>query len=291
MSFVKKSRCCVSLALLLTLCFGIMSGCVKEAGEEDTRPVVAVSIVPEETFVKKVCGDLVRVVVMVPPGYSPENYEPSPMEMELFSGADLYFSIGVQTEQTSILPSLAPQTRVVSLDKAAAEVYDELQVGSGRDPHVWLSPKRAIVMVKTIAREMSALDSENAESYEANAESYIAELEALDKEIKALLENVKDRKFVVFHPAFGYFADDYGLQMFALEEDGKEATAGHLQKMIDLAKEENIKVIFYQAETDSSQSRAYAEEIGGKAAELSPLSGDYVNNLKTMAATIAEAMK
>ncbi len=287
----RKLKCCVGFILLLALCFGIMSGCGKKTGEEDTRPVIAVSIVPEETFVKKVCGDLVRVVVMVPPGYSPENYEPTPMEMELFSDADLYFSIGVPTEQSNILPSVAPHTRVVSLDKAAAEVYDELKIGDGRDPHVWLSPKRAIVMVKAIAREMSALDSENAATYDTNANNFIAELESVDKEIKSALEGVQNRKFVVFHPAFGYLANDYDLEMFALEEEGKEATAEHLQDMIDLAKKEDIKVIFYQAETDSSQSKAYAEEIGGEAAMLEPLSGDYINNLKTMAATMAEAMK
>lgn len=280
------------LLLALILCFAMLAGCGKISGKaQDEKPVVAVSIVPEETFVKAVCGDLVSTVVMVPPGHSPENYEPEPMQMERFSDADIYFSIGVPTEAANILPSVSAHTRIVSLADAAAEMYDELQIGADRDPHVWLSPKRAIIMVETIAREISALDSANASVYAANAESYIAELETVDLEIKAALEGVANRKFVVFHPAFGYLADDYGLEMFALEEEGKEATAEHLQEMIDLAKAEDIKVIFYQAETDSSQSVAYAEEIGGEAAMLAPLSGDYINNLRTMAKTMAEAMK
>ena len=79
--------------------------------------------------------------------------------------------------------------------------------------------------------------------------------------------------------------------MFSLEEEGKEATAAHLQEMIDLAKAENIKVIFYQEEIDSSQSEAYAEEIGGKTAGLEPLAADYTQNLKKMAAVMAEAME
>lgn len=79
--------------------------------------------------------------------------------------------------------------------------------------------------------------------------------------------------------------------MYALEEDGKEATAQHLEEMVDLAKEENIKVIFYQEEIDSSQSEAFAEEIGGKTIQLSPLAADYINNLKNMAQTMAEAMQ
>jgi zinc transport system substrate-binding protein len=78
--------------------------------------------------------------------------------------------------------------------------------------------------------------------------------------------------------------------MYALEEEGKEATAEHLQDMIDLAKAENIKVIFYQEEIDSSQSKAFAEEIGGKTIQLSPLAADYIENLKNMAELMAEVM-
>ncbi|MGB4659342.1 MAG: zinc ABC transporter substrate-binding protein, partial [Mobilitalea sp.] len=127
--------------------------------------------------------------------------------------------------------------------------------------------------------------------YEQNAVDYIAQLDEVDQEIKDALKGVESKNFIVYHPAFGYIADDYGLKMYALEEEGKEATAQHLQDMIDLAKEENIKVIFYQEEIDSSQSEAFAEEIGGKTIQLAPLAADYINNLKNMAKTMAEAMQ
>jgi zinc transport system substrate-binding protein len=146
-------------------------------------------------------------------------------------------------------------------------------------------------MVEVIAREMVALDESNKETYEKNAEAYIAQLDEMDMKIKDALDGVQNKKFIVYHPAFGYIADDYGLEMYALEEEGKEATAQHLQEMIDLAKEENIKVIFYQEEIDSSQSEAFAQELEGKTIQLSPLSADYINNLENMAKTMAEAMK
>ncbi|MPN61082.1 hypothetical protein SDC9_208816 [bioreactor metagenome] len=79
--------------------------------------------------------------------------------------------------------------------------------------------------------------------------------------------------------------------MYALEEEGKEATIEHLQDMIDLAKEENIKVVFYQEEIDSSQSESFAEEIGGKTTQLAPLAADYIGNLKKMAQIMGEAMQ
>lgn len=283
----------VSLCVLSLLCAALFSACGKggdQAAPESGRPIIAVSIVPEESFVKAVCGDLVETVVLVPPGSSPETYEPSPMQMESFSDAAIYFSIGVPTEATNILPSLSENTRLVSLSEACAAVYDERMIGSTRDPHIWLSPKRAVVMINTIAEEMSAFDRTNAASYAANAAAYIEEINAADAAVRNALDGLQTKKFIVFHPAFGYLADDYGLEMYALEEDGKEATAVHLQDMTDLAKKEKIKVVFYQAETDSSQSEAFAEEIGGVTAQLEPLSADYTENLKTMANTIAKAM-
>lgn len=265
---------------------------VSSSSEASTeKPIIAVTIVPEQTFAEAVCGDLAEVITMVPPGNSPENYEPTAEEMEKFSDASLYFSIGVPTEEANILPNVG-NVKVVALQDAVSAVYPERTFESGeRDPHIWLSPKRVKVMVETIAREMSELDKANKETYEKNAEAYIEQLDALDKQITSALEGVQSKKFIVYHPAFGYFADDYGLTMYALEEDGKEATAQHLQDMVDLAKKENIKVIFYQEEIDSSQSAAFAEEIGGKTMQLAPLAANYIENLKSMADLMAEVMQ
>jgi zinc transport system substrate-binding protein len=289
----KMIRNAVGTALLLsaTLLAGCSDAANEEATSEQEKPIVAVSIVPEQTFVEAVAGDLVDIVTLIPPGSNPGNYEPTAQEMEAFGDAALYFSIGVATEEANILPNVG-DVKVVPLEDEVAAVYaDRTFESGGRDPHVWLSPKRVIVMVEAIAREMSALDPDNKESYEQNAADYIAQLDEVDQEIQDALEGVESKKFIVYHPAFGYIADDYGLTMYALEQDGKEATAQHLEEMVDLAKAENIKVIFYQEEIDSSQSEAFAEEIGGKTIQLSPLAADYINNLKNMAQTMAEAMQ
>lgn len=265
------------------------SGTASAAASE--KPIIAVTIVPEQTFVKAVCGNLAEVITMVPPGNSPENYEPTPEEMKKFSKASLYFSIGVPTEKANILPNVG-NVKVVSLQEKVAAVYSERKFESGeRDPHIWLSPKRVKVMIKTIAQELSTMDAANKTTYEKNADAYIKQLDEVDKDISSALKNVKNKKFIVFHPAFGYLAEDYGLTMYSLEEDGKEATPQHLQEMIDLAKKEKIKVIFYQEEIDSSQSKAFAEEIGGKTIQLAPLAADYIGNLKKMAQTMAEVMQ
>lgn len=283
--------------LMLLFSLLLLAGCSNNAknGEQSKNGVekltVAVTIVPEQTFVEAVCGDLVDVVTMVPPGSSPENYEPTPQQIQKFSKANVYFAIGVPIEQTYILPN-AVDMNVVALQDKVAQIYPDRTFESGdRDPHIWLSPKRAEVMVDEIADEMGKLDEKNKDLYRQNANNYIAQLQQLDQEIKTSLEGVKNRKFIVYHPAFGYIAEDYGLEMVALEEEGKEATIQHLKDMIDMAKKENIKVIFYQEEIDSSQSEAYAEEIEGKTVMLEPLAADYIDNLKKMTNTMVEVMQ
>ncbi len=290
-----KRKLSLLLSGIILISLFVFSGCEKtEIDKEENatnKKIVAVSIVPQETFVKAICGDKVEVITMIPPGSSPETYEPTPQQMQKFTDSDIYFSIGVPTEAASILPT-AGDVKIVPLAEKVSSVYDDLKIGDeGRDAHIWLSPKRVKVMVEAIAEEMGKLDEENKELYNQNAENYIKQLDELDKEIKDVAETIKQKKFVVFHPAFGYIADDYGLEMFSLEEEGKEATPQHLQEMIDLAKKENIKVIFYQAELDSNQAKAYAEEVGGKTEQLEPLAADYIENLKKMINTIAEANK
>lgn len=284
--------------LMIILSLFLLSGCTDNSkqnnnneAKSDAKPIIAVTIVPEKTFVEAVCGDLAEVITMVPPGSSPENYEPAPQEIEKFSKASVYFTIGVPTEEANILPN-AGDVKIIALQDKVAEIYSDRTFESGeRDPHIWLSPKRAKVMVEAIAEEMGNLDEINKETYKQNADQYIQQLDQLDKDIAASLNGVQNRKFIVYHPAFGYIAEDYNLQMYALEEEGKESTIQHLKEMIDLAKKERIKVIFYQEEIDSSQSEAFAEEIDGKTIQLQPLAADYINNLKHMAQTMAEVMQ
>ncbi|NLP29589.1 MAG: zinc ABC transporter solute-binding protein [Clostridiales bacterium] len=277
----------ILLGLLLTT--NIFSCSINNPDELDQRPIVAVSIVPQKTFVEAVCEDLVEVITIIPPGYSPENYEPSSKQVEKLNDISIYFSIGVPAEG-KILSNI-DNNRVVMLHEKVASVYPDLTFGSGeRDPHIWLSPKRVKVMVEAIAEEMSKMDEENRDRYLSNAEKYLKELDDLNNKMSSILEDIDNRKFIVYHPAFQYLADDYNLEMYALEDEGKETTPRHLENMIDFAKGEDIKVIFYQEEIDSHQSKAFAEEINGIAIQLSPLAADYIESMTRMANVLSEVM-
>ncbi len=258
------------------------------------RITVAVSIVPQETFVKAVAGDLVDVTVMIPPGNSPANYQPTPKQMIKFSQSKIYFSIGVPTEEVNIMPTIKDfnnNIKVISLADKVGEVYPYRNSGEGRDPHIWLSPKRVKVMIELIRDELIKLDPDNRSTYEKNANEYIEKLNRVDNEIKAILDGFEQQSFIIYHPSFGYFADDYGLNMITVEEEGKEATVKRLQEVIDYAKKENIKIIFFQEEFDSQQAETIAKEIGGAAIKVSPLALNYIENLEFIAQKLKEVLR
>jgi len=304
---MKKILCLLIVVILFTGCGE------KEIKDKDIK--IAVSIVPQETFVKAVAGDLVSVTVLIPPGNSPANYQPSPKQMIDFNEADIYFSIGVPTEKANIIPQIEENNRIKHIDlaKKVSEEYDDRFFGdnheednheednnenieeehnhkNARDPHIWLSPKRVKVMIKEIEKSLIEIDPNNKEIYEKNAKEYIAKLDNLDLEIKNIFLEQEKTKFITYHPSFGYFADDYGLEMIAVEINGKEVTPKILKEVIDLALKEDIKCILYQKEFDQNQARIVAEEIDGKVIEMEPLSKEYISNLKKMAKAISDNM-
>jgi len=261
------------------------------AESQEAKPIVAVTIVPQATFVNAIAGDAVEIITMVPPGSSPETYEPTPQQMVEFSKAATYFAIGIAVEETKVLPSIG-DIPVVDLAEAVREEYpDRMFDENERDEHIWLSPKRVKVMVQAMTEELVRLMPENKDAFQKNSQAYVALLDELDQELVDIFAEMSPKIFIVYHPAFGYIAEDYNLEMVALEEEGKESTPQQLQSVVDLAKEQDLKSVFYQQEVDSRQATSFAEEIKGSAVQLSPLSAEYIENMKTMALAIAEAKK
>ena len=258
---------------------------------KEAKPIVAVTIVPQETFVNAIAGDAVEIITMVPPGSSPETYEPTPQQMVEFSKASIYFAIGIAVEETKVFPSIG-EIPVIDLAEAVREEYpDRMFDEDERDEHIWLSPKRVKIMVQAMTDELIRLMPENKDAFQKNSQTYLELLDDLDQELVEIFAEMSPKIFIVYHPAFGYIAEDYGLEMVALEEEGKESTPQQLQSVVDLAKEQELKSIFYQQEVDSRQATSFAEEIKGSAVQLSPLSADYVENMKAMALAIVEAKK
>lgn len=291
----------ILLILILILSLILISGCNDNDINSKSGVIkIAVSIVPQEAFVKAVGGDLVDVVTMIPAGASTANYQPTPQQMVELSDASVYFTIGVPAEKANIVPKLPDINKnieVISFEEIVSKIYpsiyldehthDESETGitsenniNNADPHIWLSPKRVVVMIESIRDKLIILDKKNEATYTKNANKYINDLKNLDSEIIKAFSIVKQNAFIIYHPAYGYFADDYGLKMITIEENGKIATFERLELVINFAKLNNIKVIFYQDEFDSSQAETIAKEINGVAVDVSPLSFDYIASMK-----------
>jgi zinc transport system substrate-binding protein len=144
---------------------------------------------------------------------------------------------------------------------------------------------------KNIYKALSRIDPSNKVYYKRNLDSFLMDIEQLDKEIKTILAGKKGYSFMVFHPAWGYFADEYGLKQLPIEVGGKTPSASNIKKMVDAAREKDIKIIFVQKGFDTKSAKTIADEIGGRVMEISPLEKDWLKNMKEIAETFSQVLK
>jgi len=170
--------------------------------------------------------------------------------------------------------------------------HDGHEHAAGRpDPHIWLDPKLVKIQARTICDAMCRADPTGAEVYRKNCDAFLADLDAVDARITRALAPLKGKEFFVYHPAFGYFGDSYGLRQVAVETAGKEPDAKELAALIDRAKATGVKVIFVQPQFSARSARAVAEAIGGVVVPMDDLAKDYLKNLDDMAAKIEKAIR
>ncbi|MEA5509325.1 zinc ABC transporter substrate-binding protein [Crocosphaera sp. UHCC 0190] len=267
---------------------------------------ITVSVVPQEYFVKKIGGDHVKINVMVEPGTEPDNYEPKPQQLQALSKAKAYIGIGIPFERilldkvTQTNPKLLIVDSTKGIEKLSMIPHDhhdnhgheksEDEPEMTLDPHVWLSPRLVKIQAQHIYETLVKLDPKNQTEYETNLNHFLQEIDQLDAKIKENLVNVKQRKFIVFHPAWGYFAQEYNLTQVPIEVGGQEPSAAELGKLIKEAKKENIKIVFAQPELSSQSAKVIAKEIGGEVLLISPVAPDWSNNLLEVSKTFAKAL-
>lgn len=143
------------------------------------------------------------------------------------------------------------------------------------DPHVWLSPKNAQIMLKNITDAVVALDEENKDFYEENLKKYTDELTKLDSEYKDGLANIKSNEIVVSHEAFGYLCNEYGLTQKGIEGvmAESEPDAKTIKEIIELVKEKGIKIIFTEEAMNPKIVETISKETGAEVRTLNPIEG------------------
>lgn len=278
--------------IILFVVTAVLISCNSTTGKKD-KPGnrITVSIVPQKTFVKKICGDEFEVDVLVPPGSSPAAYTLLPSQLKDISQSSIWFRIGyIGFEQAwkDKIEEANRRMKVVDLSEGLDLISAEDSDGhghehsSGIDPHTWMSPVLVKQMVKRIMDELTLLKPEKSEEFKINYLKFVKEIDLLNVEIKNELKPFAGKKIILFHPSLSYFAREYGLEQYSLETGGKEPTPQQMAKVVDMAKSENIKVIYIQNEFDRDHARVFAEEIGGKVIQVAPLDPAWEESLRTM---------
>lgn len=273
-----------------------------------------VSILPQKTFVEAIGGDKVNVALMVKPGNSPHSYEPKPSQMKDISKADIYFSIGIDFEH-AWLPRFADQNKkmkIVNISKGINRLpmvkhshgedehhdheehahhdheYEHDHEHGKLDPHVWTSPDNVKVMAKNILKYLVKIDKANEEYYEKNYEEFVESIDETDKKIQTIFKDLpRNAKFMVFHPAWGYFAKQYLLEQTAIEIEGKNPKPKQVAHLIEEAREEGVKAIFTAPEFSDKIAKQIAKELGIPVVKISPLNPKWSQNLIKFAKAIA----
>lgn len=265
---------------------------------------VWVSILPQKYFAEKVAGGLARVSVMVPPGANPATYEPKPAQMRKMARSKIFFSIGVPFEKVWLkrVAAVNPGMQIVQTDRG----IDKREMSTGDhpgernlpeknrsgDPHIWLSPP----LVKTQARAMAdafiRIDPAHKRTYEINLKKFETEIDRLDLELKKIFQqNPRGAEFLVFHPSWGYFADTYGLKQISVETEGKAPSAAEMAGLIMYCRDRGIRVVFVQPQFSARRAKTIAREIGGQVVFIDPLNKNWAENLRSVAAKVADALR
>lgn len=293
--------------LLTTLITMLGAGC---SGGEDRSQVgdrlrVAVSIQPQAWLVERVGGEYVEVITLLSPGDSPATYQPADAQISRVIQAKLYFRIGVPFESGQWYKAVQSTERLTIVDlREGIELHplshDHPEVHGqepgedeheGLDPHIWLSPPLLKIQVRTVADALSRVDPEHGEIYEMNMSRLLEELDVVDSYIRERLSGLRRTAFYVFHPAWGYFAAEYGLQQEAIEIEGKDPSDREITEIQRRARRDGIRVIFVQPQISSTAVEALADAIGAEVRILDPLQRNVVSNLRKVADEIAEVLR
>ena len=288
--------------LLAVLPFLAPLGCSRQAAQTtETRPLIAVSILPQQWFVERVGGGRVRTLALAGPGQNPHNYEPSPKQISALAEAGAWILSGAEFE-ISLCPKiekLFPRLPIVDgtagvrfrlleehwdADEDAA-AHSALEI----DRHTWLGAGAAKILAAHVKDTLSLLDPAGAAIYAENCAALEREIDEEFGRLRRELAPLAGRNVFVYHPSFGYFLDEFGIRQEAVETGGKEPGPKDLSRLIALAKQERAAAIFVQAQFPVNAAKTVAEAAGAELVSLDPLAPDWLANIRRMGEALQKA--
>ena len=151
----------------------------------------------------------------------------------------------------------------------------------GIDPHIWTSPRALQRMAANAYEAIHALWPDSVK-YTENHARLQEQLAALDARTAGKIAASGVRYFIIYHPALTYYARDYGLQQVAIEDDGKEPSARALARLIEQARRDSVRTIFYQSQFPASAVEVIARDIEAQSVAIDPLKEDVIANIDSL---------
>ena len=265
-----------------------------QAKNKETSNIVSVSILPQKYFVDQITGDLVHVNVLVPPGSSPHNYEVLPSQMKALAQSKVWLQIGLLTFENAWkikFTDINKDLKIVNSSEGIIPIpgsIDADQEHSGTfDPHVWLAPAEIKIIAKNTLNALITSFPEHAGSFMVNYNRLLQKIDSLSGQIEQKLAPLKNRNILIFHPALAYYARQFKLEQIPLEMDGKEPSPKHMKDIVDLARKQNIRIIFIQKEFDAENALQLSREIGGEVVVIDPLDYNWEKQMLDITEKIA----
>lgn len=296
---------CGILTALVLLLTGLWTPVVLAA----PKTQVFVTVAPQAFLAERLGGEAVEVQILAAKGQDPHTFEPTPKQAAALAQAQLFFTVDMPFEKQLVAKVLAANnrklrvvdsttgiTRLAMTEGEDGHGHQALQPGQANDrgepdPHVWLAPANLTIMARNMAAALIATMPERRELLRRNLDSLLHELTALDQRLAASLAPHRGKTFYVFHPAFGYFAQAYGLTQEAVETGGKSPSPKRLAELVRQAKADGVRVIFVQPQFDAKAAATVARGIGGSVVSIDPMAREVPANLTAIAAAIEQALR
>ena len=259
--------------------------------------IITVTIEPQRYFAEQLTDSLFQIECMVPVGTSPETYDPTPAQMAKLARSKAYFCIGHigfeevwldKLKQNNPHITFFDNSKGIALITSEHTHSDNHRHAHGVDPHIWSSPKSVRILVQNMYNSLVEIDEANKERYEDNLKRLLEQVDAVDEGITQILQNSPQKAFIIYHSALAYFARDYGLTQYSIESDGKEPSPEQLKRLMEVAKEKDIKTVFVQQEFDRKNAELLAKETGCRLIMINPLSYDWGEEMMRIAQTLSE---
>ena len=280
----------ISIGLMI-MALSLMS--CSSSNEQSEKQIISVSIIPQKYFVEMLAGDQYEVNVLIPPGSSPASYDPTPKQLRDLGKSEFYLKMGHLGFEKAWMKSIKKNhkdMKIIDLSAGCSLIQGEEEHAAhghdhshaGIDPHIWMSPKSALIMADNTAKAIIRFDPACQDLIRQNLENFKVRINELDSDFQALADKLENKKFIIFHPSLTYLARDYGLEQIPMEYEGKEPSAAYMKELIDKAKSENLKIVFIQKEFNQDKARQISKDLDAKLLQIDPLAENWEKQMRDL---------